>query len=196
MTRKVVSPDQTFSIILPGTWAVIPLQDEVAMTKRIVALVKKQVGGGDRAARLRRQTRDEFVKTAQQARDAGAISFALSMELLPGVPFPAAMITTVETWPVSASAELDPADRLRAMVPDAVVLEQRSGLVARQAESARQRVGQETVPSLRATYWLPRPQTDDLLRITISAPMVDDADLFTELFDAIVDSITWKAETL
>jgi hypothetical protein len=54
VTREVVSPDRTYSIILPGTWAVIPLQDEAAMTKRIVAMVKKQVGGGDRAARMRR----------------------------------------------------------------------------------------------------------------------------------------------
>jgi acetyl esterase/lipase len=196
VTREVVSPDRTYSIILPGTWAVIPLQDEAAMTKRIVAMVKKQVGGGDRAARMRRQTRDEFVKTAQQARDAGATSFALSFELMPGVPFPAALLSTVESWPVLASAELSVADRLRAAVPGAVLLEHQSGPVARQAESAQQRVGQEKVPSLRVVYWVPRPHNDDLLRVTISAPMVDSPELFTELFDAIVDSIAWKADSL
>jgi hypothetical protein len=196
VTREVVSPDRTYSIILPGTWAVIPLQDEAAMTKRIVAMVKKQVGGGDRAARMRRQTRDEFVKTAQQARDAGATSFALSLELMPGVPFPAALLSTVESWPVLASAELSVADRLRAAVPGAVLLEHQSGPVARQAESAQQRVGQEKVPSLRVVYWVPRPHNDDLLRVTISAPMVDSPELFTELFDAIVDSIAWKADSL
>ncbi|MGO4783445.1 hypothetical protein [Cryobacterium sp. W22_MBD10_FK3] len=196
MTREVVSPDQTYSIILPGTWAVIPLQDEAAMTKRIVAMVKKQVGGGDRAARLRRQTRDEFVKTAKQARDAGATSFALSLELMPGIPFPAAMLSTTETWPVLASAELSPADRLRAALPGAVLLDQQSGPVARESESAQQRVGSEKVPSLRVVYWIPRPHADDLLRITISAPMVESPELFTELFDAIVDSITWKADSV
>jgi acetyl esterase/lipase len=158
--------------------------------------VKKQVGGGDRAARMRRQTRDEFVKTAQQARDAGATSFALSLELMPGVPFPAALLSTVESWPVLASAELSVADRLRAAVPGAVLLEHQSGPVARQAESAQQRVGQEKVPSLRVVYWVPRPHNDDLLRVTISAPMVDSPELFTELFDAIVDSIAWKADSL
>lgn len=196
MTREVVSPDQTYSIILPGTWAVIPLQDETAMTKRIVAMVKKQVGGGDRAARLRRQTRDEFVKSAEQARDAGATSFALSLELMPGIPFPAAMLSTIESWPVLASAELDLADRLRAALPGAVLLEQQNGPVARESESAQQRVGGEKVPSLRVVYWLPRPHSDDLLRITISAPMVESPELFTELFDAIVDSITWKADSI
>ena len=196
MTREVVSPDQTYSIILPGTWAVIPLQDEAAMTKRIVAMVKKQVGGGDRAARLRRQTRDEFVKTAQQARDAGATSFALSLELMPGIPFPAAMLSTTESWPVLASAELGLADRLRAALPGAVLLEQQSGPVARESESAPQRVGGEKVPSLRVVYWVPRPHQDDLLRVTISAPMVESPELFTELFDAIVDSITWKADSI
>ena len=196
MTREVVSPDQTYSIILPGTWAVIPLQDEAAMTKRIVAMVKKQVGGGDRAARIRRQTRDEFVKTAQQARDAGATSFALSLELMPGIPFPAALLSTVEAWPLFASAELSVADRLRAALPGAVLLEQQSGPVAREAETAQQRVGGESVPSLRVVYWVPRPHQDDLLRVTISAPMVDSSELFTELLDAIVDSITWKADAL
>lgn len=196
MTREVVSPDQTYSIILPGTWAVIPLQDEAAMTKRIVAMVKKQVGGGDRAARLRRQTRDEFVKTAQQARDAGATSFALSLELMPGIPFPAAMISTVEDWPVLAAADLDLAKRLRVAQPGAVLLEQQNGPVARQVETAQQRVGGQQVPSLRVVYWLPRPHSKDLLRITISAPMVESPELFTELFDAIVDSITWKADSI
>ncbi|PXA68693.1 hypothetical protein [Cryobacterium arcticum] len=196
MTREVVSPDQTYSIILPGTWAVIPLQDETAMTKRIVAMVKKQVGGGDRAARIRRQTRDEFVKTAQQARDAGATSFALSLELMPGIPFPAALLSTIEPWPLFASAELGVADRLRAALPGAVLLEQQSGPVAREAETAKQRVGGATVPSLRVVYWVPRPHQDDLLRVTISAPMVESPELFTELFDAIVDSITWKADSL
>jgi len=39
---------------------------------------------------------------------------------------------------------------------------------------------------------LPRPDGVSILKITISAPMIEQSELFVSLFDAMVDSIVWN----
>lgn len=191
--RQVRMGAGDYSLVLPGTWAAIPLADETVMKKSIAALVKRQLGGDDRIARRRIQLRNELVETAQKAAAEGALSFSLSMELLPGVPFPAAMMGKRRPWP-DVSAGTPQRERLAAAFPGATVLPLDSGdWMARVATSETQRYVEQTTPSLTVEYWIVAPDSD-LLYLTISAPMVPEAELFVELFDLIAASLTWDID--
>lgn len=191
-TRTSRSPDSDYTILLPGTWATIPLDDEAAFERRVGNIVKRQVGTGDRQARQRRQMRDELIKTVIDAKAGGADSFALSLELLPGVPFPAAMLTSVDGWAIDGITESSVEERLAASFPAFETLPLGGGHVARRAESGRKVIGSTVTPTLRMDYRVPRPDGESILKITISAPMIEQSELFVALFDAMVDSITWN----
>ena len=199
MTRQLTVSD--FSIVLPGTWAQIPLESREAASARIGALVKKQVGMNDRLARHRRDVRDQLLDAALQAQAIHALSFAISLELAPGVPFPASMLGSRSPWPqpaADAAAGLGAAGsahdaRLRVAFPAATFVEGSAGLIARRAGRGTRRWGETSTQSLSLDYWLPRPDATELLQFTISAPMVEGYELFTELFDTIVATVRWDA---
>jgi len=86
---------------------------------------------------------------------------------------------------------LDPADRLRVVFPSAEVLELGSGAAARIAVESVMRAGSETTADVKLQYWLPTRDGDRLLHITVDAPTGGNTELYTDLFDAIVDSIRW-----
>ena len=47
------------------------------------------------------------------------------------------------------------------------------------------------VNDVKIQYWVCTPDPDRLLHVTVDAPMASDTELYTELFDAIVDSVRW-----
>lgn len=55
----------------------------------------------------------------------------------------------------------------------------------------RPEVEGQSTPTLRWEYWIPVPDESRLPEVTISAPTMPDPQLFTQLFDSFVDSITW-----
>ncbi len=196
-TREVVSPQGHYSLVLPGTWAAIPLTTETAMRKRIVALVKSRVGTGDRLVRIRRTVNDELMRTAEKARTSGAQSFLMSLEILPGIPFPAALIASDRGWPGGARPSVgdDDAAALAVALPGAEQLRHRMGPVARTSERGPQTVGNTETDALLLEYWVPYPDGSRLLNFTISAPMAGDHELYILLFDALIDSLTWTGVT-
>lgn len=191
MTYTARSPQGSYSIILPGTWAEIPLVDEETMRERIRTLVLQQVGRNDRLARMRRDAREELVSTAERARAAGATAFWMSLEVLPGIPLPAALIARDRAWPEEVDAERPLAERLAAATPGAQLIEQRTGPVARIREIGEDVIGETKEPSLYLEYSVPYPGDAGLLTISVSAPTAHDPELYTLFFDAIVDSLTW-----
>jgi hypothetical protein len=196
MTRQLKVADGRFSIILPGTWAPIPLTDDEAIASRVRALVMKQIGRNDRLARTRRELREQLTDTAIQAKANGAISFALSLEILPGIPFPASLLIAEDTWPLG-DEELDFDDlagRLRNARPNADILDFVSGPVARVAERGVMQLGESTTPKVEAQYWVAGDGGSRLFRVFVDAPMADAPELYLELFDAIVDSMIWIAD--
>jgi len=191
-TRRVPLGSRGFFLIMPGTWAQIPLEDEQAMAKRISALVKQQMGSNDRLAARRRTFRDELTTAATAAAESGAISFSIALELLVGVPFSGAMVASEIEWPPTAVDQQDHPQRLSAAFPGATVLHTEAGPVARRATSGVQRYVEEQTPSLDLDYWIPNPTADSLILINVSLPMVSpDPEPFIELFDSIIDSFTW-----
>ncbi len=192
-----------FSLILPGTWAAIPLDDPEATKRSVATLVKQQLGTDDRIARRRAQLRNELVETAAKAKAEGALSFSLSIELLPGVPFPAAMMTKRRPWPAEAGEATasrtneELAERLTKGFPGATILSLDSGdPVARRATWEVQKYVEESTPALTAEYWTAVPASDELLYVTISAPMVQQSELFVELFDTMIASLIWNLDVV
>lgn len=191
MTFTARSPQGSYSIILPGTWAEIPLADEETMRDRIRALVLQQVGRNDRLAGMRRDAREELVSTAERARAAGAGAFWMSLEVLPGIPLPAALIARDRAWPDGVARDRPLPERLAAATPGAEIIEQRTGPVARIREIGDDLIGETREPSLYLEYSVPYPDDAGLLTVSVSAPTAHDPELYTLFFDTIVDSLTW-----
>jgi hypothetical protein len=253
MAREASFREADLSIVLPGTWVSLPMGDDAAAEREIASLVRRQVGRNDRLARVRRDARDQLRGMIETARAAGAFRVGLSLEILPGVPFPAAMILSYQDWPAhsrmadaadapdaadsadaadapdaadlagnAASAgdansagnadsagDVDAADaaapdtgsanshernvtaRLRLLEPQAQILPLSAGATARISMDSRLKAGEESTPDVKIRYWLPTPDGQRLLHIAVDAPMAADGALYTELFDAIVDSIRW-----
>jgi hypothetical protein len=192
--RQARADDGLFSLVLPGSWASIPLADEKARGSRISALVKQQFGTNDRLAARRRQFREELATAAQQAADAGAVAFSMALELFPGIPVSGAMISIFEPWPAAGGALEDVAARLAAAYPDAEVIRGDSGAIARKATPGIQRYATSTetsTPSLDLDYWIPAPDGRRVLATNVSLPIAPDPGPFTELFDSVMASIVW-----
>ncbi|WP_431278130.1 hypothetical protein [Leifsonia poae] len=193
MTRQLAFREADMTMVLPGSWVSIPLADDEKAKREINNLVKRQVGMNDRLARVRRDAREQLRSMAAAAKTAGAFRVGLSLEILPGVPFPAAMIMDYRAWPASVS-ELDADDlaaKLASAFPAAEHLDLDCGPTARTSVAAEMRVGAETTQDVKLEYWLPVPGGERLLHITVDVPSPGDRALYTELFDAIVDSVRW-----
>ncbi|MFF1572831.1 hypothetical protein ACFVWR_08795 [Leifsonia sp. NPDC058292] len=204
MTRQLSFREADMTMVLPGSWVSVPLADDEKAKREINNLVKRQVGMNDRLARVRRDAREQLRGMASAAKTAGAFRVGLSLEILPGVPFPAAMIMDYRDWPAGATAAPaaeatdgeDAADeavtaRLAAAFPNAEQLPLDCGPTARTSLTASLKVGAESTQDVKLEYWLPVPGGEKLLHITVDVPSPGDPALYTELFDAIVDSVRW-----
>ena len=189
----------SMNIILPGTWANVPLDDQVTARKFVKNLVRRQVGVDDRLALVRAQAVDETMLNVAQAVAMGVHTYLMSLELLPGVPFPAAMLMMDEPWPDTARPGLGDDDLPRALregFPGGGVLELSQGPVLRIAEFAENMepmavTEQAPVSVLRLEYHLPYPGLERLLYVRVSVPNLPQAEPFLTLFDEIIDSITF-----
>ena len=187
---RLTALDAELAIVFPGTWAIIPLHDQEAARRRVARLVTERVGRADRLARTRRTVRDELDTVVSLAIASDAFALALSMEILPGVPFPASIVMARESWP--AGAEGTKAERLAVAFPAAESLELSFG-PARRSSSVRQtRYDEQSAPELLADYRFAAPDESCVIHVRVNAPMAVEPELYLELFDAIVDSISFR----
>lgn len=196
MTRKISVASGEFEIVLPGTWACIPMTTPDAIRQRVAALIKKQIGVSDRLAQHRREVREQLVDASLQALAQEALSFAISLELVPGVPFPASMLTSRSSWPPRARDELageTVKERLHRAFPEAQIVSPGGVAIARVAVCGTKQFGAASTESLGLDYWLPVPEATDLMHVIVSAPMAPGYEPFIKLFDAIVGTIGWQA---
>ena len=183
-------------MVLPGTWASIPMDDPDAMRARVAAIVKKQVPRADRLARMRQTVCQELQASAAQASALGASIYSIALELLPGVPFAASLIGFSQDWPPATSAVTGPtADRVHRALPGGETLPCQHSTVLRRAELSPKMVGSTEIQALDLEYWFVTPQ-DRLLCFLISAPMCEGVELFTASFDAVADSVRWATPTV
>jgi len=185
---------RTLNIILPGTWANVPLTDRKTTRRFVKDLVRRQVGSDDRLARMRAETSEQTLKNIGEAQAIGVHTYLMSLELLPGVPFPAALLMADEPWPDAARPGLGAGDLGRALregFPGGTVLQQQSGPVLRIAEFGESLVEETPVSVLRLEYHVPYPGGEKVLYARVSVPALPSAEPFTTLFDEIIDSITF-----
>lgn len=185
-------------VIVPGSWVNIPLESRENAQKFIKRLVRDQVGRDDRLASMRRDAVQELLNNVGDAVAVGVHTYLLSLELLPGVPFPAAMVMVDEEWPAGAREQRDSGDvdgALRECYPEAEVATQHLGPVAREVEMAEKILedGDRRTESLtmRLSYHVPYPDRSKLLLVRVNVPNIPSAEPFATLFDEIVDTITF-----
>ena len=187
---RSVTVEDELTIVFPGTWAMIPLHDEAAASKRINRLVAERVGRADRLARVRRTAKTELEKLVALADASDAFALAMSMEILPGVPFPASIVMAREELP---AGDDDLAVRLERAFPDAEPLTFSFGPVRRRSAVRQTTYDEESAPELVVDYRFAAPDGERLIHLRVNAPMATDPELYLELFDAIVDSISFRA---
>jgi hypothetical protein len=197
VTREVGAAGGRLRFVLPGTWANVPVGDTEATARFVKQFVRRQVGRADRLARARREAATELTRNAGDAAALGAHTYLMSLELLPGVPFPAAIMVFDEDWPAAARAALerdDVAGALREAYPSGEVAPQRHGPVARVVEMTRAATesGEELV-TMRLEYHVPYPDRSRLLMARVNVPNIPTAEPFATLFDEIMDSVTFTA---
>lgn len=195
-TRQVrMAPDE-MTIVLPGTWTRVPLDHPDTTTAFVKRLVKRQVGTADRLARARRDTVQDLVANAGQAVGIGVHTYLMSLEILPGVPFPAALLFLDVDWPDESHGARDAGDLEAALVAgfeDAELGEARFGPFARRTELVEQQVGDETLLTLRLEYVVPYPDGSRVLLARANVPNIPHPEPFALLFNEIIDSISFPA---
>lgn len=200
MTQDVKVLGGVVRVIVPGTWVSIPLDDPERAAAFIKRMVRDQVGPADRLARMRRQAVEEVFGTARDAASIGVHTYLMSLEIAPGVPFPAALLMVDEDWPEAALplvADGDHAGALRLAFPEAEVAVQRNGRPAARAVEMTQGQageGEEAVEvlTMRLEYHMPHPlEPTKMLFVRVNVSDIPSAEPFAVLFDEIVDSIQY-----
>ncbi|MFC8799360.1 hypothetical protein ACFT2C_16620 [Promicromonospora sp. NPDC057138] len=185
-------------VIVPGTWVSIPLDSPEKAGAFIKRLVRDQVGPADRLARMRRQAVEEVFGTARDAAQIGVHTYLMSLELAPGVPFPAALLMADDEWPASTRTLVEAGDlegALKLAYPEGEVAVQSNGSpAARIVEMTQGQAGdgEEAVEvlTMRLEYHMPHPaDPSKMLFVRVNVPDIPSAEPFAMLFDEIVDSI-------
>lgn len=196
MTRALGMSPAGMRIILPGTWTRIPLEDPQRTVDHVKRLVKRQVGPADRLARVRRETVQDLVASARDAAGIGVHSYFMSLEILPGVPFPAALLFRDEDWPEAVREQVDAGDvgaALTAAYGEVELGDARYGTFGRRYEVTSQQIGEEELLTLRLEYYVPYPDGSRVLLARANVPNIPQAEPFALLFNEIVDSISFPA---
>lgn len=193
MTRQVTLTGADLSIVLPGSWAVIPLTSVHAGEQRVSALIKKQLGRNDRLAGLRRELRESINTSVREAVDLGAVGLAISLEILPGIPFPASLLILPLDWPSTVHpADASQAQRLLAAYPGSELVDEKAERpIARRHEMVTTTYEDESSQDLKINYWLPVGDGSSIVRVYVKAPMAHTPSLWLDLFDTIIGSLGW-----
>lgn len=185
--------DYDYILPLPGTWLYAALGDDARLKKVVGDAVKRQLGVADRRARARASLRAEVLKTAAEARTAGAEAFAMAFELVAGIPFGAALTIARSPWPTDAAgAGLPPDERLVAAFPELEHVPCGDGLAARRTTSATTVVDGVETATATVDYLTPTPDRQ-LFVLTFSLPTWQaPVEVAVQLFDAIVGAMQWQ----
>lgn len=178
-----------FTVTVPGTWVDVPLESDEALRRSVSAIVKRRVGTDDRLARMRADAREQLGDAARRARAAGAVAFAMSLELAPGVPFPASLVVERREWADPAVDGESVAARLAREFPHAEIVE---GVgprpFARHRRYEQRTFGEESTTRAELEYEIPHPDSG-LLRCVFSVEMIDRSEVFIDLFDVIIGTV-------
>lgn len=194
--QSVTAGAMPVALLLPDTWWSVDLADPAHVRRSVDALVRRQVGRGDRRARLRAELRSRLHRTAGDARRAGGFLLAVSLMRASEHPIPASL--TAYRAPRGDGLESLEAE-LAGLDSDALDLAvaDRGDLLRRVWRRAGPTdLDAEDVEMLRADYWLALPDAPDLVLLSFSSPLVAAAEGLLELFDVIVATVGIPARPL
>lgn len=194
-------------LVVPGDWWRIPLHPEKARHAAVRGLVRQQFTGLEDRAALRHEVETATHGVALEAASSGGLVLWFSTATVEGLPLPISLVLaalphgTVETIRDSLSGDDDVvAGSLR---PGRVVrrsqVRDQSAAVAELAAAVRRADrssadASDEAPAttaLHVDYWMQRP-TGGLLQLAFSSPLAALQEPLVELFDTVVDSLTWR----
>jgi hypothetical protein len=189
---------------LPGTWHSVDLRGGAQSESSIKAVVRDVIGAADDRAHVRADLRRDLRQAVRAAQEAEARSMMFSTEIAPGSPLPVTLVVyaptrlrmspTIGTEPDHVLAVLS--ESLRQSSPElAASLTEVSGGGGPALRSHRVQpievadepaVKQSGALRLMADYWVPVPQTKQVVMVRFSTPMGEIENIMLSLFDALV----------
>lgn len=195
-----------FDLVLPDGWWRIPLEIDQARAGSIRALMKQQFRGMDAAGRLRSDTEQMLARTADAAARQGGVVLWISTQQSHGIPLPMSLLATpLDVFRVRGLDHA--ADQMRglsgvdqaSLQPGRVLRRQHRRNPDTEAVPAVAAVTPaDQVPGLSETetlnidYWLEMPH-GQVLQLAFASTLLAYGEPLVELFDTIVDTITWTA---
>ncbi|QYH35713.1 hypothetical protein [Salinibacterium sp. M195] len=191
---------------LPGQWGRVDLATEASSRRSIRRLVNDVVGNVDQLATLRADLRTRFQAAADPAREGGATSMFVAIELAKGIPLPA--------WAVVFEPEIESTDFDALGLSDlktfleqgitttdpAVTSADVSGLAIQAVRHSWRRTAQldpsnedTKTEMLEVDYWLAAANPNRIAMITFSTGYAEFEEQMLALFDAVISTIRWEA---
>lgn len=189
-------------LVVPGDWWRIPLQPQPMRRRALRALVQRQFTGLEKHLALRHQVETALDDVADEAAGTGGVVMWFSTATVEGLPLPVSLVlaelphATIDT--VRESLEADDDTVVGSLGPGRVVrrcrVRDQSSTVAHLVAAADRAAGKEPTPALAALhvdYWAQRP-SGGLVQLAFTSPLVALREPLVELFDTVVDSLTWR----
>lgn len=194
---------------LPGTWHRIDLRGGAHSESSVKTVVRTVIGAADDKARLRADLRRELRAAVAAARKAEATSMMFSTEITHGTPLPVTLVVyaprrlrmspAIGTEPAKLLAVL--AEGLAATDPDlAASMVSRSGAGGPVVRTHRVEpiepttLLEETADAVRlvADYWVPVPDTKQVVMVRLSTPLGEIENIMLSLFDVLVEATYFR----
>ena len=192
---------------LPGKWGRIDLATEASSRRSIRRFIEQVSGSADQLSNLRAEMRGRFQKAADAARDGGASSMFVAVELAKGIPLPAWAVVfepSIESTDFAALGLGDLKSFLELGVrtaDPAVQSADVSGLAIQAIRHSWRRTTQldpedeaTKTEMLEADYWLAAANPNRIALITFSTGYADYEQEMLALFDAVISTIRWERE--
>lgn len=185
---------------LPGTWFRVDLGGEAETEASIRAVVRAAVGTADDRAQLRAELRRDLRSAARAARQAEAVSLMFASEIAAGAPLPVTLV-------VFAPQGLRMSPSLGTSAPAVLgVLAESLPLLDAAAAATAVQVDGPGGPALRthrieaiepvaetggaerivADYYVPVPQSKQVVMVRLSSPMGEISNVLLSLFDSLL----------
>lgn len=188
--RDEVEPElMPVELYLPTGWWLVDVRSKRARDHSIRTLVESRVGRADDHAKLRAELRAELGRQAQDAMRAGAFLLAISLMEHDEIGLPAALAGY--RVPRSGGGELRSLQAAIGPHESVELVEAERGDVLRTTSTSDARLDPNgpQVPMFRADYWLDLPGTSELVLLVFTTPLVEAAEAFLDLFDAIAATV-------
>lgn len=184
---------------LPGTWHRIDLRGGAASEASIKSVVRSAIGVADDRARLRAELRRDLGTAVEAAREAEAKSMMFSTEIAPGSPLPVTLVVCSPSRLRMSPSIGTESDKVLAVLTEGlrqqpeiaaslVRLEAAGGPAVRTHRTEPIEPVEETGGALRLTadYWVPVPQSKQVVMVRLATPMGEIENIMLSLFDALI----------